>query len=195
MSGCTAFDAAIALHAAGGLDGPAREALEAHLAACPGCAAEFEETRALLGELAAARPALPPDREAAFAARVRAAAGPLSPGESPRPAAAPRPALTPGESPRPTARRLPLRLAAAAGALAAAAALALAFRPAAPPPRPAPTAGAPAGAADPAAALAADLATLAGDDFDPIPEADAGLGELSSDELLAMDRLLAGTGG
>jgi hypothetical protein len=101
---------------------------------------------------------------------------------------------------------------AAASGLAAAAALALAHGPAATPPGPVPATGARAGGTKAAlpgadvapaalsadaetASLAADLAALGDDDFDPLPEADTGLGGLTSDELLVMDRLLAGTGG
>ena len=107
-AGCERFDEAIALHATGELSGAERDGLLAHLGGCDRCAAELEETRALLAELSADSPRLSPERERTFAARV---AGELRAGQ----AAA--------------ARRRRRLLPAAVGALALAAALVIALRP------------------------------------------------------------------
>jgi anti-sigma factor RsiW len=176
MRGCIEFEEAIALHAAGGLDGPEREALLAHLADCAGCAAELQATRELLGEFSADTPALPAEREAAFAARVREAAE-----------RAGHRAVTPL---RPRRWSVPARMVAAAGALAAAAALVVSFR-------------APDGDGRIAAektlgaeeALASELAAAGDEALDLLPEDDLGLDALSDDELLAVERLLAANGG
>jgi anti-sigma factor RsiW len=175
MRGCIEFEEAIVLHAAGGLDGPEREALLGHLDGCPGCAEELAATRKLLGELAADAPALPPEREAAFAARVREAAEREG-----------RRVVTPLRSRR---WSVPARLV-AAGALAAAAALVLSVR--APDGDGRLAAEEPLGAEE---ALASELAAAGDEALDLLPEDDLDLDALGDDELLAMERLLAAYGG
>lgn len=119
-TGCFRARDLLPLHFYGLVDAPERESLERHLLACPGCAAAWSETRAILGSVDAAS-AFPREREVDWPGLARRTA--LRAHLAERHDASPAQTADGADAARPLPFRPPFRPALAWSSLAALAAL------------------------------------------------------------------------
>lgn len=123
-TGCLGARDLLPLHFYGLVDAQEREGLERHLLACPGCAAAWSETRAILGSVDADS-AFPREREVDWPGLARRTA--LRARQAERQGASPSQAADGADAPRPLPFRTPFRPALAWSSLAALAAVLMVF--------------------------------------------------------------------